>query len=245
MPDEKERYVPKYPLLAGALTGGFEIIVTYPIEHVKVQQQLLDQAPAAARAGAAAAHVHGESPLAITRSIVQKHGALGLYRGLSPWLFFAFPRGATRFSVYEWSAALLQGREHGEAAARGGAISPLNSMLAGTLAGTAEGIFVVTPMQNITIKMVRATARATARRAKIGARNGAPRLGDVKRRPALNRLSLSRAIRPPLAPVLRCTTRTGRSACAGYRTPCTLSRASRASSAASSAARPRPCSRAP
>ena len=55
MPDEKERYVPKYPLLAGALTGGFEIIVTYPIEHVKVQQQLLDQAPAVARAGAARA----------------------------------------------------------------------------------------------------------------------------------------------------------------------------------------------
>ena len=74
--------------------------------------------------------------------------------------------------MYEWSAALLQGREHGEAAARGGAISPLNSMLAGTLAGTAEGIFVVTPMQNITIKMVRARARARKRRA----RNGAPRV---------------------------------------------------------------------
>ena len=55
MPDEKERYVPKYPLLAGALTGGFEIIVTYPIEHVKVQQQLLDQAPAVARARSFAA----------------------------------------------------------------------------------------------------------------------------------------------------------------------------------------------
>ncbi len=172
MPDEKERYVPKYPLLAGALTGGFEIIVTYPIEHVKVQQQLLDQAPAVARAGAARAPVHGESPLAITRSIVQKHGALGLYRGLSPWLFFAFPRGATRFSVYEWSAARLQRREHGDASpARGGAISPLHSMIAGTLAGTAEGIFVVTPMQNITIKMVRARARARKRRAQ----NGAPR----------------------------------------------------------------------
>ena len=33
---KEERYVPRFPLLAGAITGGIEIMVTYPIEHVKV-----------------------------------------------------------------------------------------------------------------------------------------------------------------------------------------------------------------
>lgn len=59
---------------------------------------------------------------------VRTKGPLGLYKGLTPWIVFAFPRSAVRFSTYEFAAQWLQGD--------GAKVDPLYAMLAGTLAGS-------------------------------------------------------------------------------------------------------------
>eukprot|EP00961_Rhodomonas_salina_P110905 1492421-Rhodomonas_salina.1 len=42
------RYQPKHPFVAGAITGGIEILITYPLEYTKCQMQLHQEHVAAA-----------------------------------------------------------------------------------------------------------------------------------------------------------------------------------------------------
>lgn len=95
------RYVPRNPLLAGGITGGIEICLTYPLEYAKCQLQLAQLA-----AGAdAPAHRPG-GLLRVFKETIRTRGLTGLYSGLTPWLLFSFPRAAFRFSVYERVLAL-------------------------------------------------------------------------------------------------------------------------------------------
>jgi len=76
----------------------------------------------------------------------KNQGFLGLYNGLSSWLLFSFPRSAARFKAYEEAASseLLRGTPLPRAQ---------RDMLAGAWAGAVEGVFLMTPMQCIQIKM--------------------------------------------------------------------------------------------
>jgi solute carrier family 25 citrate transporter 1 len=62
--------------LAGGVSGGIEICITYPTEYVKTQIQL-DQRSAKPR-------YHGI--MDCVRQTVHKNGVLGLYRGMAPLL---------------------------------------------------------------------------------------------------------------------------------------------------------------
>ena len=90
-PAGQQRYRPKHPMIAGAITGGIEICLTYPLEYAKCQLQLAELArgPAAHGAGRAAgsagAGSAGASLLGVVRDTVRARGPLGLYSGLSPW----------------------------------------------------------------------------------------------------------------------------------------------------------------
>ena len=227
---EKERYVPKSAARRRD-HGGFEIIVTYPIER-EGAQQLLYQAPCAAAPGPPP-RTCTASPAASALDRREARRA-GWPRALA----VALLRFPPRRPCTSGRPPLLATARRGRRARR--RVSPLNSMLAGTLAGTAEGIFVVTPMQNITIKWSRNGAQARARENRRAKRRAAARGREAEA--ALNRLSLL-ALSAPARARPQVHDANGPQRMRGLARVYT--RASRASSAASSAARPRPCSRAP
>ena len=81
--------------MAGAVAGGIEAVITYPFEYTKAQLQL------------------GTAPYRTIRGCfehtVRAYGARGMYRGMSPWLVFAFPKTAVRFTTFETAKGLVGG----------------------------------------------------------------------------------------------------------------------------------------
>ena len=76
-------------IIAGGITGGIEICITYPTEYVKTQMQLF---PQDAKKGLKY----------IISSTYQKYNVFGFYRGLSALIMFSIPKTASRFGANEW-----------------------------------------------------------------------------------------------------------------------------------------------
>lgn len=76
-------------IIAGGITGGIEICITYPTEYVKTQMQLY---PEDAKRGLKY----------IISSTYQKYNVFGFYRGLSALILFSIPKTASRFGANEW-----------------------------------------------------------------------------------------------------------------------------------------------
>lgn len=70
------------------------------------------------------------------RYTLRTKGPSGLYKGLTPWLVFAFPRSAVRFSTYEYASQAMQGDLDSTTGTK--KLDPLLAMAAGTLAGASE-----------------------------------------------------------------------------------------------------------
>lgn len=75
-------------------------------------------------------------PVDCVRYTLRTKGVSGLYKGLMPWLVFAFPRSAVRFSTYEYASHALQSGLDGNAGTK--KLDPLLAMTAGTLAGASK-----------------------------------------------------------------------------------------------------------
>lgn len=88
-------------ILAGGISGGIEICITYPTEYVKTRMQLY---PEEGRRG----------PIQCAKLTVQSHGVTGLYRGLVSLLYFSIPKVAVRFGAYEFANNRLQDPKTGE-----------------------------------------------------------------------------------------------------------------------------------
>lgn len=73
-------------IVAGGITGGIEICITYPTEFVKTQLQLDEKGAAKKYNGI----------LDCVKKTVQQRGFFGLYRGLSVLLYGSIPKSATR-----------------------------------------------------------------------------------------------------------------------------------------------------
>lgn len=73
-------------IIAGGITGGIEICITYPTEYVKTQLQL-DEKGANKRYNGIADCV---------KKTVNQRGFFGLYRGLSVLLYGSIPKSAAR-----------------------------------------------------------------------------------------------------------------------------------------------------
>lgn len=73
-------------IIAGGITGGIEICITYPTEYVKTQLQL-DEKGANKKYNGIADCV---------KKTVKEKGFFGLYRGLSVLLYGSIPKSATR-----------------------------------------------------------------------------------------------------------------------------------------------------
>lgn len=123
-------------IVAGGITGGIEICITYPTEYVKTQLQLDEKGAAKKYTGI------GDC----VKKTVKNHGFFGLYRGLSVLLYGSIPKSAVRFGSFE----ALKGQmadEHGNL--NGG-----TRLLCGLGAGVLEAIFAVTPMETIKVKFI-------------------------------------------------------------------------------------------
>lgn len=80
---------PLKAIIAGGITGGIEICITYPTEYVKTQMQLF---PDDAKRGLKY----------IISSTYQKYNIFGFYRGLSALILFSIPKTASRFGANEY-----------------------------------------------------------------------------------------------------------------------------------------------
>lgn len=123
-------------IIAGGITGGIEICITYPTEYVKTQLQL-DQRSATPR-------FKGIGD--VVKQTVKTNGVTGLYRGLSVLIYGSIPKSAVRFGAFEE----LKRRAVDEK----GNLTPSKRLACGLGAGVAEAIFAVTPMETVKVKFI-------------------------------------------------------------------------------------------
>jgi len=117
-------------VIAGGITGGIEICITYPTEFVKTKMQLYKELQKLGIFGC-------------VKDTVSKYGVFGLYKGLSALLTFSIPKTAVRFGTNESlknHVFTTPGRT--------------TSFFAGLGAGIAEAILVVTPAETIKVKLI-------------------------------------------------------------------------------------------
>ena len=77
--------LPSPPPLGG-ISGGLEIMMTFPTEYVKTQLQLDEKAAVPKYKG----------PINCAVVTVREHGFFGLYRGLSSLLYGSIPKASIR-----------------------------------------------------------------------------------------------------------------------------------------------------
>ncbi|KAK4878029.1 hypothetical protein RN001_010535 [Aquatica leii] len=123
-------------IIAGGITGGIEICITFPTEYVKTQLQLDEKGGQKKYSGI----------WDCVRKTVKGHGFFGLYRGLSVLLYGSIPKSAVRFGAFEAFKNRMKDEK--------GNLSPAGRMLCGLGAGVAEAIFAVTPMETVKVKFI-------------------------------------------------------------------------------------------
>jgi len=74
-------------IVAGGITGGIEICITFPTEYVKTQLQLDEKSGKSKQYNGI---------LDCVKKTVKGHGVFGLYRGLSVLLYGSIPKSAVR-----------------------------------------------------------------------------------------------------------------------------------------------------
>lgn len=127
---------PGKAILAGGISGGIEILITFPTEYVKTQLQLDERSKTPRFKG----------PLNCVAVTVREHGVLGLYRGLSSLLYGSIPKSAVRFASYEF----LKNQMANEA----GKLTTTQTFFCGLGAGVTEAVFAVCPMETIKVKFI-------------------------------------------------------------------------------------------
>lgn len=123
-------------IVAGGITGGIEICITFPTEYVKTQLQL-DEKGGNKRYNGIADCV---------KKTVKERGVFGLYRGLSVLLYGSIPKSAARFGAFEYF--------RGNMVDSRGQLSNSGKLLCGLGAGICEAILAVTPMETIKVKFI-------------------------------------------------------------------------------------------
>ncbi|KAI5696638.1 hypothetical protein M8J76_003381 [Diaphorina citri] len=123
-------------IIAGGITGGIEICITFPTEYVKTQLQLDGKGADKKYTGI----------WDCAKKTVKSHGVFGLYRGLSVLLYGSIPKSAVRFGAFE--------QLKNQAVDSQGNLSPGMRVLCGLGAGICEAIFAVTPMETVKVKFI-------------------------------------------------------------------------------------------
>lgn len=121
-------------VIAGGITGGIEICITYPTEYVKTQLQLDEKVG------------KFKGIFDCAKQTVQTNGVKGLYRGLPILLYGSIPKSAVRFGGFEQFKKLMVDEK--------GNLSPISRLLCGLGAGVSEAILAVTPMETVKVKFI-------------------------------------------------------------------------------------------
>uniref|UniRef100_A0A1B6BX60 Citrate transport protein n=1 Tax=Clastoptera arizonana TaxID=38151 RepID=A0A1B6BX60_9HEMI len=125
-------------IVAGGITGGIEICITFPTEYVKTQLQLDEKTTTGTKQYSGIGDC--------IKKTVKSHGFFGLYRGLSVLLYGSIPKSAVRFGAFESFKK--------KAVDEKGNLSPTARILCGLGAGVCEAIFAVTPMETVKVKFI-------------------------------------------------------------------------------------------
>ncbi|KAF7994714.1 hypothetical protein HCN44_004186 [Aphidius gifuensis] len=124
-------------IIAGGITGGIEICITYPTEYVKTQLQL---------DGKTGAGKQYNGIYDCVKKTINTNGFFGLYRGLSVLVYGSIPKSAVRFGSFETVKKQLVDDE--------GKLNAQRKLLAGLCAGVSEAILAVTPMETVKVKFI-------------------------------------------------------------------------------------------
>ncbi|KAJ0412778.1 hypothetical protein ATCC90586_002408 [Pythium insidiosum] len=122
---------------AGAVAGGIETIVIWPMEMIKTNMQL----------GTMRQHYTGM--LGGFQYHLRTGGVISLYRGLAPVLVGSIPKAGIRFGTFDFFKHRFAGK-HGE--------TPLRNLAAGMLAGAIEATVATTPIETLKTKLISANA---------------------------------------------------------------------------------------
>ncbi|XP_013099057.1 tricarboxylate transport protein, mitochondrial isoform X2 [Stomoxys calcitrans] len=123
-------------IIAGGITGGIEICITYPTEYVKTQLQLDEKGERKKYKGI----------VDCVKQTVSQRGLPGLYRGLSVLIYGSIPKSAARFGAFE-SLKNHMKSENGQ-------LNTSAKLLSGLGAGICEAVVAVTPMETIKVKFI-------------------------------------------------------------------------------------------
>jgi solute carrier family 25 citrate transporter 1 len=123
-------------IVAGGITGGIEICITFPTEFVKTQLQLDERA----------AQPRFKGPVDCVKQTVAEKGIRGLYRGLPVLVYGSIPKSDVRFGAFEFFK--------GKVVDDKGNLAPHHRLLCGLGAGVMEAIFAVTPMETVKVKFI-------------------------------------------------------------------------------------------
>ena len=121
-------------IIAGGITGGIEICITYPTEYVKTQLQLDEKVG------------KYKGIIDCGRQTVRERGVAGLYRGLSVLVYGSIPKSAVRFGSFEHFKRRMVDDK--------GNLTPGSRLLCGLGAGVSEAILAVTPMETVKVKFI-------------------------------------------------------------------------------------------
>ncbi len=121
-------------IVAGGITGGIEICITYPTEYVKTQLQLDEKVG------------KYKGIVDCARQTVRANGVRGLYRGLSVLVYGSIPKSAVRFGSFEFFKKRMCDSN--------GQLTPGGRLLCGLGAGVSEAILAVTPMETVKVKFI-------------------------------------------------------------------------------------------
>ncbi|GLD95281.1 hypothetical protein PINS_up003925 [Pythium insidiosum] len=122
---------------AGAVAGGIETMVIWPMEMIKTNMQL----------GTMRQHYTGM--LGGFQYHLRTGGPISLYRGLAPVLVGSIPKAGIRFGAFDFFKHRFAGA-HGE--------TPLRNLAAGMLAGAIEATLMTTPIETLKTKLISANA---------------------------------------------------------------------------------------
>ncbi|XP_057655479.1 putative tricarboxylate transport protein, mitochondrial [Diorhabda carinulata] len=123
-------------IVAGGITGGIEICITFPTEYVKTQLQLDEKGERKKYNGI----------VDCVKKTVKGHGFFGLYRGLSVLLYGSIPKSAVRFGAFESFKKRMQKSD--------GTLTVPGRLLCGLGAGMCEAVLAVTPMETVKVKFI-------------------------------------------------------------------------------------------
>ena len=127
------------PLVAGtsgAIAGGIETMIVWPMEYIKTQLQLQSKLKAP--------KYHGI--LSCAKYTMNTTGFLSFYRGLVPTLIGSIPKAGIRFGGVSQVKNLLRKED--------GSLTAGRTLLAGMTAGAIEATVAVTPAETIKTRLI-------------------------------------------------------------------------------------------